>query len=71
MQGISLSIEQYNALLAAAPLLESVLVEREEKVVRPEYDSEPAAPVKKDEGGEEKDGEEEAAVEKGEDEEEE
>ncbi|PVH95609.1 PC4-domain-containing protein [Periconia macrospinosa] len=40
-KGISLSIEQYNALLAAAPLLESVLVgEKEETVVRPDYNTE-------------------------------
>lgn len=51
-------MEQYNALLAAAPLLESVLVgEKKEDVVRPDYDAQPAvAPQEEgddgDEGGE-------------------
>jgi len=46
IQGISLSIDQYNALLAAAPLLESVLEKREQKTVRPEYDGPRAEAVK-------------------------
>ncbi|KAK7183296.1 transcriptional coactivator p15 family protein [Paraphaeosphaeria sporulosa] len=41
-KGISLPIDQYNALLAAAPLLEAVLAEREEKIARPKYDGEVA-----------------------------
>lgn len=40
-QGISLSIEQYNALLAAAPLLESVLNKKDVHVARPNYDADP------------------------------
>jgi hypothetical protein len=32
-------VEQYNAFLSAAPLLERELVKRGEKVVRPVYDS--------------------------------
>lgn len=51
MQGISLSIDQYNALLTSAPLLESVLTEREEKTVRPKYDGEVAQPAEADEEG--------------------
>lgn len=47
-------MDQYNALLVAAPLLESVLTQRGEQVVRPDYDSEPAsAVVSKEEGTEE------------------
>jgi replicative DNA helicase len=37
-QGISLTVEQYNALLRAAPLLERELVKAGEEVVRPDYD---------------------------------
>lgn len=37
IQGISLPLEQYNALLASAPLIESVLVNSKEEVVRPDY----------------------------------
>jgi hypothetical protein len=43
-QGISLNIEQYNALVAALPLLESLLTKKGEASVRPDYDGEaPAA----------------------------
>jgi hypothetical protein len=59
-----LPIDQYNALLAAAPLLETVLAEREEKTVRPKYDGEVA------QLDEAKDDEEHAAGVKGDDEEE-
>ncbi|KAF2640097.1 PC4-domain-containing protein [Massarina eburnea CBS 473.64] len=44
-KGISLSIEQYNALLSAAPLLETTLVAKEENVVRPDYNAEPVTPT--------------------------
>lgn len=37
-QGISLSVENYNTLLAAAPLIESVLGKKDVRVVRPEYE---------------------------------
>ncbi|EUC49642.1 hypothetical protein COCMIDRAFT_84208 [Bipolaris oryzae ATCC 44560] len=37
-KGISLSIDQYNALLAAAPLIESALAKKDIKVTRPDYD---------------------------------
>jgi hypothetical protein len=50
-----LPIDQYNALLAAAPLLETVLAEREEKTVRPKYDGEGAQPVEAKEDDEEDD----------------
>ncbi|KAH6643622.1 transcriptional Coactivator p15-domain-containing protein [Boeremia exigua] len=39
-KGISLSIEQYNALLAAAPLLESVLAKKDIQATRPQYGAE-------------------------------
>jgi hypothetical protein len=42
-QGISLTIEQYNVLLAAAPLLESELAKKNIQVVRPDYDVDPSA----------------------------
>ncbi|KAF3010845.1 hypothetical protein E8E13_008922 [Curvularia kusanoi] len=38
-KGISLSVDQYNALLAAAPLLESVLVKKDLQVARPNYEA--------------------------------
>ncbi|ORY15945.1 transcriptional Coactivator p15-domain-containing protein [Clohesyomyces aquaticus] len=54
-KGISLSIEQYNTLLAAAPLIESLLVEKGERTVRPDYSDVPVAKVddEKNEGEEE------------------
>ncbi|KAJ4346612.1 uncharacterized protein N0V89_010543 [Didymosphaeria variabile] len=55
-KGISLPIDQYNAFLAAAPLLESVLTEKEEKVVRPNYDGEAPQPAEAEEGGDEQEG---------------
>lgn len=39
LQGISLSIDQYNALLAAAPLLETVLHKKDVPVTRPNYEA--------------------------------
>ncbi|PSN61450.1 PC4-domain-containing protein [Corynespora cassiicola Philippines] len=38
-KGISLTIEQYNALMAALPFVESALKERDEDVARPEFDA--------------------------------
>lgn len=43
MQGISLTIEQYNTLLASVPLLESVLAQKIIEVVRPAYDAQSSA----------------------------
>lgn len=37
-QGISLTLEQYNALMSAVPLIESVLTKKGDRVVRPEFD---------------------------------
>lgn len=34
-----MSIEQYNALLAAAPLLESILTQKNIQVARPDYEA--------------------------------
>ena len=42
-KGIALTMEQYNNLLAAAPLLEKVLREKGETVVRPDYEEKPTA----------------------------
>ncbi|KAF2877743.1 transcriptional Coactivator p15-domain-containing protein [Massariosphaeria phaeospora] len=47
-KGISLSVEQYNALLAAAPLIGSVLEQMNETVVRPDYSEEALAALNKD-----------------------
>ncbi|KAH7091436.1 transcriptional Coactivator p15-domain-containing protein [Paraphoma chrysanthemicola] len=38
-KGISLNIDQYNALLASIPLIESILAEKEVEVVRPDYEA--------------------------------
>jgi hypothetical protein len=38
LQGISLTVEQYNAILQAAPLIERVLKQQDVPVVRPDYD---------------------------------
>ncbi|KAF1945599.1 PC4-domain-containing protein [Clathrospora elynae] len=38
-KGISLTIDQYNTLLAAAPLIESALAKKEIEVVRPDYEA--------------------------------
>ncbi|KAH7118734.1 transcriptional Coactivator p15-domain-containing protein [Dendryphion nanum] len=40
-KGISLSLNQYNTLVASLPLIESSLAKRGEKTVRPEYTGEP------------------------------
>ncbi|KAF2001350.1 PC4-domain-containing protein [Amniculicola lignicola CBS 123094] len=61
-KGISLTVEQYNALLAAAPLLESVLAKKGETTTRPEYGGKTLAAT--DDGDED-----EEAVAKAEDEE--
>jgi hypothetical protein len=46
-------MEQYNALLAAAPLIESVLREKGEEAVRPDYEKGVVASVKEEEKEEE------------------
>ncbi|KAL6710461.1 hypothetical protein ACN47E_008509 [Coniothyrium glycines] len=38
-KGISLTIDQYNALLAAAPLIEAALAKKDIQVVRPDYEA--------------------------------
>lgn len=48
-QGIALSLDQYNALLTAAPLLESVLSKMDVQVARPDYDADPTAAKPDDE----------------------
>ena len=45
-----MTLEQYNTLLAAAPLIESVLAEKNEKTVRPNYDGEVAGAETTEEG---------------------
>ncbi|KAH8696967.1 transcriptional Coactivator p15-domain-containing protein [Phaeosphaeriaceae sp. PMI808] len=42
-KGISLTIDQYNMLLAAAPLIEAELTKKNVQVVRPEYDADVSA----------------------------
>jgi hypothetical protein len=54
-QGISLTLDQYNAFVTALPLIESVLKKKGDTTVRPSYDGEGPA-VAADEGGEETDG---------------
>ncbi|KAI4612072.1 hypothetical protein J4E80_007526 [Alternaria sp. BMP 0032] len=39
MLGISLTVDQYNALLASAPLIESALAKKDIQVVRPDYEA--------------------------------
>ncbi|KAF1979829.1 PC4-domain-containing protein [Bimuria novae-zelandiae CBS 107.79] len=56
-KGISLTMEQYNTLLAAVPLIESVLTQRNEKTVRPNYDGEIAQPAKAEESAQDQDAE--------------
>ena len=65
MQGISLTIEQYNTLLAAVPLIESVLAKKEIQVVRPDYN---ADIEDKEEASKESEQEEEEAEEEDDDE---
>ena len=48
-QGIALSLDQYNAFLTAAPLLESVLSKKDIQVVRPVYDADLTAAKPEDE----------------------
>ncbi|KAI4931916.1 uncharacterized protein J4E92_003814 [Alternaria infectoria] len=38
-KGISLTVDQYNALLASAPLIESALAKKDIQVVRPDYEA--------------------------------
>ncbi|KAJ4374951.1 hypothetical protein N0V83_002030 [Neocucurbitaria cava] len=72
-KGISLTVDQYNALLAAAPLLESVLAKKDIEVVRPDYDADLSAKreTEKDDDKDEEEEEEQAQVNKVEDEDEE
>ena len=44
-QGISLTIDQYNALLASAPLIESALAKKDIQVVRPDYEGDLGAKI--------------------------
>jgi hypothetical protein len=60
LQGISLTLEQYNAFVAALPILESVLTKRGDEVVRPDYEGEAAkGGVEEEEAKEEVDDDEE------------
>ncbi|KAF1836397.1 PC4-domain-containing protein [Decorospora gaudefroyi] len=62
-KGISLTVDQYNTLLAAAPLIESALAQKNIQVVRPDYEADlnakPEAP--KESGKEQEDDQDEAA----------
>ncbi|RAR01457.1 PC4-like protein [Stemphylium lycopersici] len=66
-KGISLTIDQYNTLLAAAPLIETALAKKDIKVVRPDYDASVSA-KSETEKEEDKDDEEEKETKKEEDE---
>ncbi|RMZ69529.1 hypothetical protein GMOD_00006356 [Pyrenophora seminiperda CCB06] len=55
-KGISLTIDQYNTLLAAAPLIEATLKKKDIQVVRPDYSAEPGG--KSDDTGRKKEPEE-------------
>ncbi|KAI4688473.1 hypothetical protein J4E81_008070 [Alternaria sp. BMP 2799] len=57
-KGISLTIDQYNALLASAPLIESALAKKDIQVVRPDYEADLSAKTE-----DKKDGDEEQAEE--------
>jgi hypothetical protein len=70
-QGISLTIDQYNALLASAPLIESALAKKDIQVVRPDYEGDLGAKIgeheKEEEENEERDDEKTAKKEEDED----
>ncbi|CAI9637604.1 unnamed protein product [Alternaria burnsii] len=52
-KGISLTIDQYNALLASAPLIESALAKKDIQVVRPDYGADLGAKIREHEKVEE------------------
>lgn len=56
-----MTLDQYNALLTAAPLLESVLAKENLEVARPNYDSPPSAAAAESGSGSGEDEAEEAA----------
>lgn len=58
IQGISLTVEQYNALLAAAPLIEAALAKKDIRVVRPDYEGDAGAKGDVEEKSKEQGGEE-------------
>lgn len=58
MQGISLTIDQYNALLASAPLIESALAKKDLQVVRPDYEADLSAKIEDTKEGDEEEAEE-------------
>ncbi|KAI4931606.1 hypothetical protein J4E85_004200 [Alternaria conjuncta] len=70
-KGISLTVDQYNALLASAPLIESALAKKDIQVVRPDYEADLSARTQDkkdgDEGEAEEDEEESAKKAAGED----
>ncbi|KAH6864838.1 transcriptional Coactivator p15-domain-containing protein [Alternaria rosae] len=57
-KGISLTIDQYNALLASAPLIESVLAKKDLQVVRPDYEADLSAKIEDTKEGDEEEAEE-------------
>lgn len=48
LQGISLTMEQFNTLVTLLPQIETALAEKGEDIVRPDYSGEKAAPVAAD-----------------------
>ncbi|KAI4611773.1 hypothetical protein J4E83_008024 [Alternaria metachromatica] len=57
-KGISLTIDQYNALLASAPLIESALAKKDIQVVRPDYEADLSAKAEDKKEGDEEEAEE-------------
>ena len=57
-QGISLTIDQYNALLASAPLIESALAKKDVQVVRPDYEADLSAKIEDKKAGDEEEADE-------------
>ncbi|KAI4644370.1 hypothetical protein J4E93_006271 [Alternaria ventricosa] len=58
-KGISLTVDQYNALLASAPLIESALAKKDIQVVRPDYEADLSAKTEDMKSGDEEEADEE------------
>lgn len=62
MQGISLTIEQYSALITLMPQIEDLLQKKGEEVPRPDYGASKDAPAKTDASDDEGDEPEKANI---------
>ncbi|KAG9190355.1 hypothetical protein G6011_08443 [Alternaria panax] len=67
-KGISLTVDQYNALLASAPLIESALAKKDIQVVRPDYEADLDAKTENEKEGVKDENEEQETAQKGGDE---